>query len=210
MGVVGREHRIERIRRGQQATRASQISDVGVPLAGEHRVAGKTELLRALDLTVPVRPLDQAHRNPPAMRARQRIQPFDHERRTLLERLHRQPEPVPIVARGIGEDALEQVHRQFEALGLLGIEGEPDAMIAGDPQQMQQAWRQLPEHPRPLRADVARMQRRELHRNPRPREHTGLRRHRRARADRNDRLLVGVAITGGVTRRQRRLTEHVE
>ena len=62
--VVGGELRKEPIARREQPFHASHVAKVGHGLAGEHRIVGKPALLRALDLGVPIRALDQADRQP--------------------------------------------------------------------------------------------------------------------------------------------------
>ena len=63
--VVRRELRIDALAGALEQSRAGEIGHIGVRLAREHRVTGKSALLRALDLAVPVRALDQAQRDAP-------------------------------------------------------------------------------------------------------------------------------------------------
>src|SRR5690606_18233339 len=63
MRIVRCELRIEMRALVQQRARARKVRDVGARLAREDRVAGEALLLRALDLGVPVRPLDETHRD---------------------------------------------------------------------------------------------------------------------------------------------------
>ena len=64
------------------------------------------------------------------MAARQRGEPVDHERRALLVGLHRQAEALPAGERRGREDALEEIERQVQPVGLLGVEGQADAAVA--------------------------------------------------------------------------------
>src|SRR5689334_6121546 len=65
--VVGRELRKNlRYGCGQQKSCARQIADIGIGLASEHRITRQSALLRALDLAVPIRALDQPDIQPPA------------------------------------------------------------------------------------------------------------------------------------------------
>ena len=69
-GVVGRELRVDHVGVADQRAGAGQVGDVGVVLVREHRVAGQAQLLRALDLAVPVGALHQPHHEAQAVRAR--------------------------------------------------------------------------------------------------------------------------------------------
>jgi hypothetical protein len=55
-----RELRIEAVVRAEQLAGAGEVGDVRRDLARVDRVASEAALLRALDLAVPVRALDQA------------------------------------------------------------------------------------------------------------------------------------------------------
>ena len=67
--------------RREQAFGAGEIRKVGRGLAREDRIVRQPALLRALDLGVPVGALDQAHRQPPPGRVRQRRRPNRRPRR---------------------------------------------------------------------------------------------------------------------------------
>jgi hypothetical protein len=69
--VVGRELRVDRIRRGEQLAGAGEIRDVGVALAREDRVVVEAVDLRALDLAVPVRAFDEPDHQPMPAAARE-------------------------------------------------------------------------------------------------------------------------------------------
>ena len=75
-----------------QQPRTGEIGHVGVGLAREHRVTRESALLRALDLAVPVRALDQAQRDAPVGLAQALHQPLDGGVSALLVGLHREPE----------------------------------------------------------------------------------------------------------------------
>ena len=108
----------------QQFAHAGHVAEVGHGLAGEHRIIGEPALLRALDLGVPIGALDQPHGEPAAARLRRVRDPVDHLRRALLIGLHREAEALPAAQRGIGQHGADHVERQFEPVGLLGIDGE--------------------------------------------------------------------------------------
>ncbi len=129
-GIVGGELRVELLARGQQLARALQVAQVGHRLAGEDRIVGEPALLRALDLGVPIGALDEPHHQAAVERARVVGEPVDHRGRALLIGLHREPEAFPAAQRGIGQHRRDHVERQFEPVGLLGIDGEVEVMVA--------------------------------------------------------------------------------
>ena len=88
MRVVRRELRVELGLLHQQRFGAREIRDVGVALAREHRVAVEAELLRALDLAVPVGTLDEAHGDRAPAAARELAEPLDDVNGPLLVGLH--------------------------------------------------------------------------------------------------------------------------
>ena len=204
--VVRRELRVDLGRRGEQAPRAGEVGDVGVRLAGVDGVVGQTRLLRALDLGVPVGALDEAHHQPVAAAPRQVDQPLDHLRAALLVGLHDEAQAVPAGERRLQAQPLEQVERDLQPVGLLGVDVEADVVrhrLGGQPGQPRV---ELVHHPVALRAGVARMQRRQLDRDARPldRPAAGCR-----AADGVDGVLVGVQVGARVLVGERRLAEHV-
>ena len=104
-------------------------------------------------------------------------------------------------------DHLEDIERGVEAVGLLGVDGQADAMTPGALRQGQQPGRQLAQHPVSLRELVARVERRQLDRDAGPGEHAVA---RGVRADGVDRRGVGFEELRGVGHGARRLAEHVE
>ena len=103
---------------------ASHIAKVGHRLAGEHRIVGKPALLGALDLGVPVRALDQADRQPAPRCGGNLLDPIDDGERALLIGLHREAKTVPVAQRSVAQHGSDDFERQFEPVGLLGIDGE--------------------------------------------------------------------------------------
>ena len=93
-------------------------------------IAGKPERLRPLDLGVPIGALDQPHHDPPVEPPGQRIEPVDDEGGARAIGLHDDAEPVPAGKLGIGEHALDDVERQVEPVGLLGVDVEAHAGVA--------------------------------------------------------------------------------
>ena len=207
VAVVRRELREHAGARREQRLRAGHVGEIGRALAREHRVARQAEHLRVLHLGVPVGALRQAHHDaPPGVRG-ERGDPVAHRERALLVGLHREPEPVPSRERGLARQALEQLERQDQPVGLLGVDGERDCGARRGTAQPGEARQQLGEDAPALGGLEARVQRRELDRQSGARfERVG---RSRGPADRGDRVVVGGEIALGVDRRSRRLAEHV-
>ena len=204
--VVGRELRVHRIGRGQELARAGQVRHVGVHLARVDRVALQAVDLGALDLAVPVRPLHEPHHQAPCTAPRQLDQVVEHQRAALLVGLHDEADAVPALQGGLGAQALEQVERDLEPVGLFGVDVQADVVAARQQRQLQQARVQLCERAFELRAAVARVQRRQLDRDARPFVDAAP---RGGRADRVDRALVGLQVARRVGLGECRFAEHV-
>ncbi len=103
--IVGRELGIDALAGAFEQARAGEIGHVGVRLAREHRIAGQPALLRALDLAVPVRALDQAQRDAPVGFTQTFHQPFERGVSTLLVGLHREAK-ARVAARHVAREQL--------------------------------------------------------------------------------------------------------
>ncbi len=125
-GVVGGELRIEVRCMAEQRSCTGQVGDVGVVLVGEHRVVRQPQLLRALDLAVPVGALDQPAHQPQLVFPGDARHFLHHIEGACLVGLHRQAEALP--ARVLGGDplgkGLEHVERELQAIDFLGVDGE--------------------------------------------------------------------------------------
>ena len=205
--VVGGELRVRRVGRIQQLARAGQVRQVGVRLARVHRVVSLPVDLGPLDLGIPVRALDQPHHQTPAAAPGQVDDEVGHLQAALLVGLDHESESVPSRQLRLERQPLQQVQRQLQPVGLLGVDVEADVVAAGQRAQAQQDRVQLAHHAVGLRAHVARMQRRQLHRQARPLDDPlpGGR-----LADRVDRGLVVAQVALRVLRRHRRFAQHVE
>ena len=166
-GVVGGELRVDHLVVLQQRTRAGQVGQVGVRLVREHRVTGQAQLLRAFDLAVPVRALDQAHHELQAVAARDAGHLVHHRQRAGLVGLHRQAEALPL--RELRGDAagqhVQQVQRQLQPVHLFGVDGQVQVGRGRRFDELPHARLQLGEHALALRFFVAREQRAELDRD---------------------------------------------
>ena len=145
--IVGGELRIDRVGRGEQFARAGEIAHIGVDLAGEHRKAVEAVDLRALDLRIPIGALDEADHEAAARAAGEIDQPVDHRRAALAIGLDDEAEPVPAPEVRIERERFEQVEREIEPVGLLGVDVEADVI---------ELWRAAPA---PSRAEAVRSSR---------------------------------------------------
>ena len=171
---------------------------------------------RGLDLRVPVRTLDQPHHQLPAgtgTRPPTQVgDPLDHGRRALLVRLDHEAEARPAVEVAILGERFEQVERQVEPLGLLGVDVEADVVTPRREREVLQHRQQFAPHALARRAAVTRMQRGQLDRDAgsaSDRIDRGRVRRAGAAADRIDRVTIRREIAIGVARGQRGLAEHV-
>lgn len=177
----------------------------------EQRVGRQPQFLRALDLAVPVRALDQAHHETQAVAARDRRHLVDQRQRSRLVGLHRQAETLPLRAGGgdaLG-DGFEDVQRQLQPVDLLGVDGQVQVGRGGAFDQRPDTRQQRLEDTLALRVLVAREQRRELDRD-------AVALHRRARTarrgvgrDRVDRVQITRLVALGVGFGARALAQHV-
>ena len=165
--IVRGEHGIDRTAGRQHAAGAGDVVDVGRGLAREHRIAVEPALLGALDLGVPIGALDQPDHQPPAMPARHVLQMIEHGQRPGLVGLDRQAEAVPAAQCRIARQGLDQVKRQLEPIGLLGIDGEAHAVVPRGQGQRPHARQEFVQHPIALGRFIAWMQRGELDRDRR-------------------------------------------
>ena len=195
--VVGGELRKQSVARREQTLDASHVTKVGHRLAGEDRVIGKAALLRALDLGVPIRAFDQTNRQPPSRGGGNTLDPTDHIQRTLLIGLNRQAKSVPVAKRRIAQHSGDDIERQFEPVGLFGVDRELQIVLARHAGKLDDGRRQLSAHPVARDGLVTRMQCRELDRDARA---ARLRRVAGARPDGLDRSGIGVEIFVGVRR----------
>ena len=162
--------------------------------------------LRALHLGVPVRALHEAHVPAPPRRLRLRGQPVDDRQRPLLVRLHRKAEAVPAVQARMHEDRPHHLERELQPVGLFRVDRHRDADLLRQLREREHLGDELVEHALALRDLVARVQRGQLHRDRRRRHQLG---EWPARADRPDRVLVGLEVALRVGLRERGLAEHV-
>lgn len=204
--VVRGELREHRVRGVQQAARAGDIGDIGVDLAGIDREIGQPVHLRPFDLGVPVGALDQPHHDSPARPARQRDDPVDHMGAALAIALHHEAKTVPAGKIGIERQAFQQVEREFEPVGFLGVDVEADVEPLGEFAQALHARQEFGHHAIRLRAGIARMERGELDRDAWAVHDAAP---GRCPADGADRVLVIGQVARRVVRRHRGLAQHV-
>ena len=144
MGVVGGKLRIDPVGHGQKFARMGNIGDIGGLFAGKHRERGQPQNLRALHLGIPIGALDQPHHDLAVQLNRQPIKPVDHRPRAPPIGLHHHAEPVPSAQAFIRQHRLDHLHRQFQPVGLFGVDVEPKARRPRQPRQRPHPWHQFP------------------------------------------------------------------
>jgi len=204
--VVRRERRVESLRVGKKAPGTGQVGDVAGHLARKDGVVGVATLLRDLDLGVPVGALAQADQQAPLTAVRKVGEPVEQGQGAFLIGLDGQAEAVPADQFVIGGQRFDQAHRQFESLGLLGVDGQADIPGLGPDRQRLDCRQQLAAHALLVGDIVARVQCRELDRDRRRDE-------RRLAAGRvtdgGDRLAVRIEVAQRVGAGTCGLAEHV-
>gem|GEM_PF-6406176 len=204
--VVGGELRIDGSARGQQLLRAHEVRHVGVDFARVDRISVHAVDLGALDFSVPIRALDQAHHELAAAAARQVDQVIDHEGAAFLIRLHHETDAVEAGQVGIEGHRLHQVERQFQAVGFFGVDVQADVVFFCQHDEGLQARQQLRHHAGALGAAVARVQGRQLDGDAGAVLDAAP---VRGAADGVDRAFIRGVVTGRVGFRERRLAQHV-
>ena len=206
VSVVGRELREHRVRRGQQLAGAGQVGDVRLDLAGEHGEAFQPVHLGALDLAIPVGALHQAHHEPVATAAGEVDDPVQNVWRAFLVGLDDEADAVPAGERLVQAQRLQQVERQVEPVGFLGVDVQADVVVPREQGQGMQARQEFGDHALALQAGVARVQRGQLDGDA----GTAVDAAAVGRAaDGVDRPLVFAVVASGVLRRRGRLAQHV-
>ena len=121
-----RELGIQCVAGGQSPARAGEVRNIRVDLPCKNRIAFMTQLLRVLDLGIPICALDQPHRDPTPGALCQGFQVVEYITRTSLVGLDRETEAVIAVETRVRKHALENLQRQLEAICFLGIDRQRD------------------------------------------------------------------------------------
>ena len=211
--VVRGELRIDAVQGGRETPDTGEIGQVGEPLVSEYRIAREAQLLRSLDLGVPIGALHQPHgdRHAAALAAASGdLQQCIHRlRRARLIGLHRETQPSPAFQLRIRRQRLEQIELKGQAFRSLGVDRKPDTRRGGAAGDLLQAIEQLATNPRMARCVVARVNGGQLHGNFEAFAQTCF-----ARADRplhgTDRVHSAPKIAIGVLSGARALPQHVE
>jgi len=159
-----------------------------------------------LNLGVPIGALDEPHHDARVDGLRGRDDPVDDLGRALLVSLDRQPEAVPAAQARVGERGADQLERQLQPIRFLGVHREVQVVGLRLTGERDEARGQLGHDALPRQRLVARVQCRELDRNPRP----VAERAARAGADRRDRVRVSLEVALRIRRRARAFAQHVE
>ncbi len=205
-GVVGGELRVEPRPAVEQRAGADEVGQVGGGLARIDRKAVEPALLRVLDLRVPVGALDEPHHHAEAALGGQRVDVLDHRERPLPVGLHREAEAVPAGEVGLAGHRVDHVERQFQPLGLFRVDGEVEIVALRPHREVANDRHQLGEDALAVGRRVARVERRQLHRNART---VGQRLVTGAPADGLDRVGVGFQVAPSVVGGAGALAQHV-
>ncbi len=206
LGVMGRELREDRVRRGEELPRAGEIRDVRVDLAGIDGEIGQPVGLGALDLAVPIGALHEPHHDAALRAAGEVDEPVDDEGAAPAIGLDDEADAVPGREIGIEAEGFQEVEGDFEAVGLLGVDVEADVVLPGQEGEALHARQQFAHDAPDLGADIARMQRGELDRDAGPLVDAPS---RRRLADGVDGGLVIGEVARRILGRGRRLAQHV-
>ena len=136
----------------------------------------------------------------------QRIEPVEQRQRALAVGLDDDAETVPAGERRIGEHRRDDIEREVEPIGFLGVDVEAHVGVARRDRETDRAADELLQHPLALDELVARMERRELYRDARIVAH---RLRLALRREARDGGGIGLEIALGVGRGARRLAQHV-
>ena len=128
--------------------------------------------------------------------------PVDDEGAALAIALDHEAQAIPAGKVRIERQAFEQVERQFQPVGFFRIDIETDVIPLGQQRQLLHRRQQFAHHPVGLRADIARMERRQLDRDA---GIVGDRACRAARGDGGNGVLIGRAEAVGICGCQRGL-----
>src|SRR5262245_5263818 len=127
--IVGSELRIKPRSCGDQFSHAVEIAKVRHRLPREHRIVGKTPLLSALYLSVPVGTFDERHHQPTVKRLRNLSWRVDPGAGPFMIGLYSKSEAVPSAKRRIAYHRGNDINRQFQPVGLLGMDGEIEFVL---------------------------------------------------------------------------------
>ena len=139
LGVVGGKLWVDGVRGIQQLPGADLVRHVGVHLAGVDRVAVHAVELCTLDLAVPVGALDQADHQPVVAAACQVDHVVDNVRAAFLVGLDHEADAVPAGQCRVKAQRLQQVQRDLQPVGLLGVDVERDVVLAAEQGQLAHA-----------------------------------------------------------------------
>ena len=177
-GVVGGELRPHQRHMLQQLSGAGQVGQVGVCLAGVDRVAGQAQFLGPLDLAIPIRALDQAHRQAAPVVASQSDHLADHRWCPQLVGLHGQAQARPgcdlgvtlgvILGAQMLHQGLQHAQLQRQPVRLFSIQRQQQLMASGQGGERGQSRQELANHLRAVPVFKPGVQGRELDRHALP------------------------------------------
>ncbi len=165
VGIVRGELRIDERRGIDQRLGADEVAEVRRRLGGVHGVVVAAHHLGALDLGVPIGALDQADHQPAAALFGQDAQGGDDLGATLLIGLNGEAQALPVAEFRLVRQLVEQLQRQGQAIGFLGVQREVDIGPGGLDRQRLDAGIEHGEDVVGADRFVTRIERRQLDRN---------------------------------------------
>ena len=165
MRVMGGELRIDPVGHVQQFARVGDIGHIGRGFLGEDGETFDTFDLCAFDLGVPVGAFHQADHYLAIMTDRHVIQRIDHHTSAGAIGLHHDAETIPTGQRRFGEHLFDDIQRQAQTVGFLGVDVQPHAGGFRQQGKRPQTRHQITHDGCFLRDLIARMQGRQLDRD---------------------------------------------
>ena len=130
----------------QEFACAGKVGDVGVDFTGVSRVAVHAVYLGPFHFAVPVCAFNQTDHQFLVVASGQVDQVVDNERATFLVGLNNETDTFVAGQVRIGNQSLHQVQRQFETVGLFGIDVDTDIVFFTQKEQFFQARQQFAHH----------------------------------------------------------------
>ena len=206
VGIVRGELRVDFVVHTEQTLRVGNIRHIGEGFARVHWKLCQTQHLRAFDFRIPVRAFDQAHHDLAIVLFCQSVQMIEHLGRAWIVALHHHAQAAPLCHPTAGHQFFNNQQRQFQTLGLLGVNVQTHIKLRGQLRQFEHARHELVQYRLRLGDFITRMQGRQLNRNPRILSNVFM---HTARTDAHNRIVIGLPITLRIGSGFRALAEHV-
>ncbi len=146
MRIVRGELAVDERRGINQRLGADQIGEIGRRLGGMDRIILAAIDLCALDFGIPIGALDQPYHQPAAAVFSKGPQSGDHFGTTLLISLDGETQSLPFTQFRFVAQAIEDLQRERQPVGFLGVEREIDVGLRRLNGQSLDAGVEVPEH----------------------------------------------------------------